>query len=81
MKDKLIEFLANIPMTSWNVRGVAELLIEDGWMKMEPNTKRGSKEFLDAVDVVCLDCYYLSEETCETCPVRKTVDKLADIKG
>ncbi len=38
MKDKLIEFLANIPMTSWNVRRIADLLIEDGWMKTEPDT-------------------------------------------
>ena len=31
--------------------------------------------FFDAVDVVCLDCHYLSEETCATCPVRKTCDE------
>lgn len=32
------------------------------------------KEFLDAVDTVCINCHYLSEETCESCPVRKTCD-------
>lgn len=32
------------------------------------------KEFLDAVDIVCINCHYLSEETCESCPVRKTCD-------
>ena len=31
--------------------------------------------FFDAVDTVCLDCHYLSEETCVNCPVRKTVDE------
>ena len=32
-------------------------------------------DFFDAVDVVCLDCHYLSEETCANCPVRKTVEE------
>lgn len=36
------------------------------------------KKYLDAVDVVCLECHYLSEETCETCPVRKTVTEKED---
>lgn len=31
------------------------------------------KEYLDAVDRVCLDCAF-GEDTCPTCPVRKTVD-------
>ena len=31
-------------------------------------------KYLDSVDVVCINCHYLSEETCETCPVRKTCD-------
>lgn len=34
---------------------------------------RMSKEYLDAVDRVCLDCAF-GEETCPTCPVRRTVD-------
>ena len=48
---------------------------------IDTDIKQETKKFLDAVDVVCLDCHYLSEETCETCPVRKTVDELSDIKG
>ena len=34
------------------------------------------REYLDAVDVVCINCHYLSEETCENCPVRKTCDDI-----
>lgn len=41
--------------------------------------KKGFLEkFLDAVDVVCGECGYLSEETCENCPVRKTCDDIKD---
>lgn len=32
-------------------------------------------DFLDAVDIVCIECHYLNEETCATCPVRKTVEE------
>ncbi len=32
------------------------------------------KEFLDAVDMVCLYCHYGNDETCGNCPVRKTCD-------
>lgn len=32
------------------------------------------EKFQKAVDVVCGECGYLDEETCETCPVRKTMD-------
>ncbi len=32
-----------------------------------------AKEYLDAVDKVCLNCAF-GEETCPTCPVRRTVD-------
>lgn len=35
---------------------------------------RTYKEFLNAVDMVCLYCQYGNEETCEDCPVRKTCD-------
>ena len=31
-------------------------------------------KFIDAVDTVCGICYSRSEETCENCPVRFTVD-------
>lgn len=44
MKDKLIESLANIPITSWTVCGIAKILIEDGWMKAEQSAN--SKERL-----------------------------------
>lgn len=33
-------------------------------------------KFFDSVDTVCLNCGYLSEETCESCPVRKTCDDI-----
>lgn len=38
-----------------------------------------NKEYLEAVDKVCMDCAF-GEETCVTCPVRKTVDlhKMSD---
>lgn len=32
------------------------------------------RKYLDAVDDVCINCHYLNEKTCETCPVRKTCD-------
>ena len=38
------------------------------------NKEESQKQFLKAVDVVCMDCAFLSEELSETCPVRKTVD-------
>lgn len=38
------------------------------------NKEKSQKRFLEAVDVVCMDCAFLSEEVCATCPVRKTVD-------
>ena len=34
------------------------------------------KKYFDAVDVVCINCHYLSEGTCENCPVRKTCDDI-----
>lgn len=34
--------------------------------------------YLEAVDIVCLDCLFLDEEVCEKCPVRKTVDRLSE---
>lgn len=33
------------------------------------------KKYFDAVDTVCLECAF-KEETCTTCPVRQTVDKI-----
>lgn len=33
-------------------------------------------DYFDAVDIVCLDCHYLSEDECSDCPVRKTVDEI-----
>lgn len=37
-----------------------------------------NREFLNAVDVVCINCHYCKEEICETCPVRKTVDEKSE---
>lgn len=34
------------------------------------------KSFLDAVDTVCGECIDLSEETCDGCPVRRTVESI-----
>lgn len=34
------------------------------------------RKYLDAVDEVCMNCPYLSEETCEGCPVRKYCDNI-----
>lgn len=31
--------------------------------------------YLEAVDIVCMECHYLNEETCSECPVRKTADE------
>ncbi len=39
-------------------------------------TNDGFRKFDDAVDIVCGDCNYRSEDTCETCPVRKTWDDM-----
>ena len=33
-------------------------------------------KFLEAVDVVCVNCIQLSEEKCKHCPVRMTYDAL-----
>lgn len=33
------------------------------------------KKYLEAVDVVCLDCDF-EEDTCVTCPVRLTCDRI-----
>lgn len=44
MKDKLIESLANIPMTSWTIPGIAKLLIEEGWVRAE--SRADAKEHL-----------------------------------
>ena len=38
------------------------------------NKEEAKKQYLEAVDVVCMDCAFLSEKECEKCPVRKTVD-------
>jgi hypothetical protein len=39
------------------------------------------KQFLNAVDIVCINCLKLSEENCEKCPVRFTCDHLADAQS
>lgn len=40
-----------------------------------------NKEYLEAVDTVCMDCDYCSEEPCKDCPVRKTVDRIMGNKS
>ena len=44
------------------------------------NSPEGRKEFLDAVDTVCINCHYGNDEVCETCPVRKTCDELPEVQ-
>ena len=41
-------------------------------------TKEQYKEYLKAVDIVCMDCWYGNPLVCDKCPVRKTCDKLAE---
>ena len=36
------------------------------------------KEYLNAVDTVCLYCHYGNDEACESCPVRKTCDNMGE---
>ena len=44
------------------------------------NSAKGRKEFLEAVDTVCINCHYGNDEVCETCPVRKTCDELPEVQ-
>ena len=37
-------------------------------------TKKEHEAFLKAVDLVCINCVCMDEETCTGCPVRKSVD-------
>ena len=37
-------------------------------------TQKDFSKFLDAADAVCLECIKCSDEICETCPVRQTID-------
>lgn len=62
MKEKLIEFLANIPMTSWNVRGIAELLIKDGWIKAD-----AAKDFVGEIVYWQERCCDAEVEICKRC--------------
>lgn len=38
--------------------------------------KAMNNKFFEAVDIVCMDCHFASEETCKDCPVRKTCDAM-----
>lgn len=31
---------------------------------------------ISAVDIVCMECAYLSDETCDKCPVRMTMSRI-----
>jgi hypothetical protein len=44
------------------------------------NSAKVRQEFLDAVDTVCINCHYGSDEFCETYPVRKTCDELPEVQ-
>lgn len=44
------------------------------------NSAKGRKEFLEAVDTVCINCHYGNDDVCETCPVRKTCDELPEVQ-
>ena len=41
-------------------------------------TREERTEFIEAVDVVCLNCVCGNDEVCKDCPVRKTVDRLVN---
>lgn len=36
------------------------------------------REYSDAVDKVCIECLYETGKECESCMVRKTMDRLAE---
>ena len=40
------------------------------------NTTEGRLKYQSAVDMVCNQCHYCKEDTCESCPVKKTVDEI-----
>ena len=46
--------------------------------KSERKGYMDQKKYLEAVDTVCMECAF-QEETCETCPVRKTVDQVKEM--
>lgn len=37
-------------------------------------TKEEKKKYLEAVDLVCINCIYKTGDECKTCLVRKSVD-------
>lgn len=37
-------------------------------------TKEEKKKYLEAVDLVCINCIYRTDNECKTCLVRKSVD-------
>ena len=37
-------------------------------------TQENKKKYLDAVDLVCINCIYKSGDECQSCLVRKSVD-------
>lgn len=39
-------------------------------------TENEIDKYLRVVDIVCLDCAYGNEDTCEKCPVRLTVENI-----
>lgn len=41
-------------------------------------SKETFDEFLDASQIVCMECAYASEKNCERCPVRKTLDRVKE---
>lgn len=44
-------------------------------IKRKEGLNMEKQKYFDAVDTVCLECAF-GEETCTTCPVRQTVDKV-----
>ena len=37
-------------------------------------TREDKKKYLEAVDLVCINCIYKTSNECETCLVRESVD-------
>lgn len=59
------------------VRGeCAEAVIVDWNEQLTNDSEIRRSEYMDAVDVVCLECNYAAPSICDKCPVRNTVDNL-----
>ncbi len=49
-------------------------------MNKKFDISKANREFLDAVDIVCMNCGEGTDEICVNCPVRHTVDNIYTAK-